>query len=353
MPRIAAHLEYDFSDFIQHLLHLLSFTVEAEPQFIHQFNAKPDFLITRESLNAICEIKFYRSRLANTDLVLQSVRILAYQSNQTGFPALLILPNIVPDSIKMKARELGVIIWDRSNITNFLLAVNRDDLLVRFGQFLSEAQQGIDTSLPYEGVDEDTNQDPLSYFEDLAPGLVTAPESPGEKLFKKLTAIETGRAGWTTFEEKCIEILKHLFREDLSIWDKQKNTDDGLARFDLVCRIGSTDDFWRTLVQSFHSRYILFEFKNYSEPLPSHQIYTTERYLYPKALRGTAIIVARNGVSPNASVAAKGALRENGKLILTLDETELKTMLEKKDRGDSPNDYLSYKLDNHLLSLSR
>ena len=130
-------------------------------------------------------------------------------------------------------------------------------------------------------------------------------------------------------------------------------TDDSLSRYDLISRIVSVDDFWRTLVHSFNSRYILFEFKNYSDQLPASQIYSTERYLYPKALRAVSMIIARQGASQNALTAAKGALRESGKLILILNQEDIEEMVRRKDRGDSPSDYLSDKLDEHLISLSR
>lgn len=57
---------------------------------------------------------------------------------------------------------------------------------------------------------------------------------------------------------------------------------------------------------------MIFEFKNYSEPITQKEIYTTEKYLYAKALRCVGILIAANGYSENAQWAAKGCLRENG-----------------------------------------
>ena len=52
---------------------------------------------------------------------------------------------------------------------------------------------------------------------------------------------------------------------------------------------------------------MIFEFKNYSEKITQKEIYTTERYLYAKALRSVAIIVSANGYEENAYWAAKGS----------------------------------------------
>lgn len=254
----------------------------------------------------------------------------------------------------------GVIVWDRSNIANFAAANSSwgDFTLHDFAQLIMDAQQGIDTADPYVDIDEDTNSDPESYFID---SLKRNPRhfdvsdiiTNGNQLISTLENTETGKDCYSKFEDIGFKILNFLFEDDLSVWDKQKRTDDELSRFDLICRIKSNDDFWKTMVTSFFSRFILFEFKNYSEPIKQGQIYTTERYLFPKALRGIGIIITRKGLSPQAITATKGALRESGKLILSLKDEDLVKMIQMKQKGSSPNDYLSDKLDEFLISLSR
>jgi hypothetical protein len=343
-----------FEDFVNTLLRLLSFEVTAEPAISHfPDRYRPDFMITKDKLIAISEVKFYRSRIVDPSLIIKAAKILAFYSNVSGFPGVLIVSSIVPKSLKETIAHWGIVVWDRSNITNFLLAVKRDALLYDLGLFFMEVQQGIDTSNPYDDVDEDTDRDPLQYFPAHHQKIDAPLEQPGQKLINKLQTIAAGKEGWSQFEVVCTEVLKYLFEADLSLWERQSRTDDALSRFDLICRINPSDDFWRTLIQSFNSRYVLFEFKNYTKELPAGQIYTTERYLYPKALRGTSIIIARNGVSTNAVSATKGALRENGKLILCITQADLEHMLDNKDNGDSPSDYLSDKLDSHLINLSR
>lgn len=346
---------YSFQNFIQELLQLLSFVVIRQPKMpIFPEEISPDFVIQKDKIIASCDLKFYRSRYVDEALIEQAARAWAYINNNiTGLSGVLIVSSIVSNALKEKMHEAGVVIWDRSNIANFLLAVNRDDLLIDFGKFIMDAQQGTDTSLPYEDVDEDTERDPIWYFQELGKKAILKPENPSDKLIRELRDIPKGREGWHCFENKCIEILRYLFSNDLTLWEFQSDTDDKLGRFDLICRIGSRDDFWRTLVQSFYSRFILFEFKNYEGEISSGEIFTTEKYLYPKALRNTAIIIARNGANKNAIVAAKGALKEHGKLILILSSADLEQMLATKEQGSSPNDFLSDRLDKLLIGLSR
>lgn len=128
-----------------------------------------------------------------------------------------------------------------------------------------------------------------------------------------------------------------------------------MYRFDLLCRIkdGNQKTFWSILERYFNSKYVIFEFKNYNEPITQKEIYTTERYLYAKALRSVAIIVSANGYEENAYWATKGSLRENGKLIMLFDSGDLIAMNKMKMEQEDPANYLLDKLDNLLLDLEK
>lgn len=51
--------------------------------------------------------------------------------------------------------------------------------------------------------------------------------------------------------------------------------------------------------------------------------------------------------------ATRGAVRESGKLIIHLSLDDVFKMLEMKDDGDNPNDYLFDILDEMLMKLER
>ena len=80
---------------------------------------------------------------------------------------------------------------------------------------------------------------------------------------------------------------------------------------------------------------------------------TTEKYLFVKALRSVAIIIARNGADENAMLTMRGALREHGKLILCIGPDDLIKMLRNQLDGDDPQQVLMEKLDHMLLTINR
>lgn len=186
----------------------------------------------------------------------------------------------------------------------------------------------------------------------------TQKASQSAALRRELTQWQGGRGNTlsTDYEKLCTRVLKQLFgSDDLTLWQEQAKSNDELYRFDLICKIkrDNRKDFWEMAEHHFHSKYIIFEFKNYSGKVTQMEVTTTARYLYTKALRSIAIIVSPNGFSDHAEKAARGSLREDGKLILALTNAELVKMLQMQENGTDPAEYLSEKLDTLLINLEK
>lgn len=195
-------------------------------------------------------------------------------------------------------------------------------------------------------------------------------ESPKPSLFQEqwnkkvestwesqLSAIEPGNLKHSKkYEDLCVEILKNVLGEYLGLWRVQESSNDGLYRFDLCCKIknGVNQDFFDTIKNYFNTKYIVFEFKNYEKEISQKEIYTTEKYLYEKALRRVAIIISRKGASKNALSAARGCLRENGKLIMCLSDKDLIELINIKEKDEQPTaEFFEARLDDLLIHLEK
>lgn len=180
------------------------------------------------------------------------------------------------------------------------------------------------------------------------------PNDRGRRLAIKLRSSEPGKKTWRDFESACEEAIRFLFSAHLSGFVRQQRTDDGLNRIDLVGRIRSTGtSFWSDLASDFATRYVVFEAKNYAEPIGQREIEITEKYLVTRGLRTVAIVIARKGASAPALRAAQGSLREHGKFILTISLSDLCTMLEGASKGDQPENVLFERMDAFLMALGR
>ncbi|WP_139891379.1 restriction endonuclease [Bacillus sp. D386] len=234
---------------------------------------------------------------------------------------------------------------------NLLFLINNDvELIDRFYRLMNEIlfDVRIDSEKPFDCINDFIFNDIPNTSSDYKEAL-----SLGNKLYRDLKEIRAGRNEFSLYEKKGEEILKYLFDQNLKGWHPQVTTDDGLNRYDLVCRILRGNEFWEYLINDFQSRYIIFEFKNYSQKIKQTEIYTTEKYLFQTALRNVCFIISRRGLSDSALKATDGILRETGKLIIGLDDKDLRELLNLKDTGNEPSDYLFEKIDNTLLRLSK
>ena len=227
---------------------------------------------------------------------------------------------------RIEAASQNITILDLSNIL-FLFKIN-DNLLQHLLELLDFSIANITPlkpSIPFDIPEKHKSKyATLSKWQE---EFISIP--PGEKMFRK-------------YEKLCTKALKYLFNDYLNIWEEQKISNENLYRFDLICKIKNNikDDFFETINQYFNTRYIIFDFKNYTDQITQQEIYTTEKYLYDKALRKVAIIISRKGFNHNAYKAAKGSLREQGKIILSLTDDDILQMIQMYDEGNNPSDYV-------------
>lgn len=224
------------------------------------------------------------------------------------------------------------------DIANLLFAV----------QYRTELRNELIAILPFT-VDDIEPQKGFVQFDSLQHDDYT------NTLIQEMILCEAGRPFARSYEVLCRKLLENVFSEDLALWSEQQKSNNDLYRFDLLCRIKDENQktFWSILERYFKSKYVIFEFKNYKEPITQKEVYTTEKYLYAKALRSVGIIIAAHGYDEHAYWAAKGCLRENGKLIILLDTEDLIKMNKMKLDLEDPSTYLLDKLDEILSELEK
>ena len=196
-----------------------------------------------------------------------------------------VVANLVSDETKRKYEEakLGYV-WDIRNV--LWLFEDYPELKNELISILNYSVENIEPERPEPFIFEESSQ-----MEN------TDPESVADSYIAQLKVLETGSAAFKKYEELCVSILKYILGEYLTLWEQQKTTEEDLYRFDMCCKIknGVTQDFFDTICKYFSTKYIVFEFKNYEKPITQREIYTTEKYLYEKALRKVAIIISRKG----------------------------------------------------------
>ena len=303
----------------------------------------PDAVVEKDGERTVIEVKLHRSQgilvrnVADAYYVLN--KFMRFENAKIG---LLV---ITLSASALRAPPEGIFVWGTDEIASKISA--HPDLQSRFAELLRALQVGAEHK-------PDTSSASIGERA-LDVGLPQAVRFlPGAEIIKNITALKPGKDDAANFERLCEQALRLMFGTEFFGWVRQNEIDEGFHRTDLIARLVPTrNPFWSTLAADFRTRYVIFEFKNYSDPISQDQIYTTEKYLFTAALRSTALIVARNGVSESAQKACRGSLREQGKLILWISLEDLCEMLTKQDSGGDPTDTLYVKLDELLMTIAR
>ncbi|MRC18367.1 hypothetical protein GH866_22495 [Bacillus thuringiensis] len=312
-----------------------------------------DLIVTNECGKKVAaELKFYITRKPTKAMIVNAaVRLKeAVKALNLKIDNLLVIIGM-PIEIKIKEQikeEFDVLVIDSNNL--FDLAGDDESLKSRLQNLLYDTPNSMKRE--YQPEKTDLNKI-FNYSAD-----TSIPERPdsiikSELLMKELKKIKPGRKSFVQYEDICKEILVYVFDENLDGWHKQLRTEDGLNRYDLVCRVKRGNEFWEFLIDDFNSRYIVFEFKNYKKKVKQTQVYTTEKYLFQKALRNVCFMISCKGLDDNAVLATKGILRETGKLIISISNLDLEELLVLKGNGGEPSDYLFGLIDRILLQLSK
>lgn len=349
-PRITVYQE--FESFVADLFERYQIDIIDEPKRVGVFRDYDLKIRNIEGAVAIVEIKFYQSLRVAPDILRRTFgQIAAVVSRANVGQGLLVTNARVPAVLRHENDHLAV--WDYDTVS--LLVENYPDLADRWGRLSQEGFIHRSKALP-----EPTRLEKIGFLDlplsTLERGHIPPRRSNprGADFCKQLKAIKPGNGkSALDFETICTEALKYLFDTDLINWTPQRKSYGQLHRYDLIARVASQNDFWNSLISDHRARYIIFEFKNYKDQITQAEVYSTEKYLFPQAMRSTAIILSRKGATRNAERVIQGAFREAGKLILSIDLEQMCEMLHKRDVGDDPSTVLSDTIEGMLIGLER
>ena len=309
--------------------------VEIESSFENNMYDKRfgDFSLYLNGKKYIVEIK---TKFSNVLLARTLTHMNSRVNNRNN---ILIVLDKIPSRFKEMIMKdyLNVDVWDISNVLYFIYD---NDKLQR------ELSRIVEFSL-----DSVTPVEPSSLFK--------KKKSIVENIKKDykllLSNIKNGRRQAKEYEKLLEEMIKEFFSNELAEFVQQSRTEDGINIFDMICKIKNDvdDEFFSTIEKFFKSKYILFEFKNYTELIKQGEICTTEKYLYETALRKVAIIITRKGIDTNGGKMISGILRETGKLMIVLNDEDIHSMIELYEKNEKVSMVLSEKLDKLLTTLEK
>ena len=277
----------------------------------------------------VAEVKhFTQSRTGTTVLRRAALQLNSAKQFTEAAKGLLIVSMLLPQNLKddIEARE-DITIWDSRHLNDLLHRhpeIEKDFLMLLNAQANSR-----------RGLEESRSLEPRA-----------------QELINKLEALPPGKETFRDFEELCVEILNYAFFPHLGVPSIQSRSDDGLDIRDAVFPITSDHNFWQEIKRVCSSRFMVAEFKNYTESIKQREVESIQQYLYVKAMRMFGVLCTRKQPAESAILARRRAWVEADKLILLLSDDELKDLIRAKSYGENPTDVLDAQLHEFFLRLT-
>lgn len=289
-----------------------------------------DFSLTSESGAIwIAEVKHIPNHRTSTSFIRRAAHELnSAKSFLSAYGAILIVSMTLPSRLRSElSQRHDLLVWDGSNIRTFL---NHHSEVEHEFITLIEAQTRIE-----RGVGE---ADVL--------------DNRAIELISRLESCNLGREEWHEYELICIEILNYAFIPPFRIPKVQSRSEDGLDIRDAVYPISNGHQFWDVQKRECNTRFVVAEFKNYSEQPDQKVVESIQQYLYKKAMRTFGFLCTRLEPKESALKARRRAWVEFDKLIILLTDEDLKDIVRTKSFGNDPSEIIDTQLDDFFLDLS-
>lgn len=170
-------------------------------------------------------------------------------------------------------------------------------------------------------------------------------------LSKRLDDCPEGKEGWKIYEDICIDILNYLFVPPLGEPKIQSRRESGIDIRDAIYPNRNSNENWRFIRDDYDAKYIVFEFKNYSEDgseIDKHALLQIDDYL-KRTIGRFGIICSKKMPNMSGLEKRKDIFIENNKLILFVNNENLKEMLLRKHKKLDPADVLIDLIDDFNL----
>jgi len=175
--------------------------------------------------------------------------------------------------------------------------------------------------------------------------------TPAQDVLSRLKQCEPGREQWLLYQKIVRDALELMFCPPLGhpIWESADSS--GVNRRDIILPNEAHDGFWAFLRRRYGADYIVVDPKNYKGRVSKAQVLQIANYLKPHGTGMFALIVSRYGEKKNATVTRREQWSVYGKMILTLTDDDLESMLLAYDSGGGAEEVITRVIQEFRLSL--
>jgi hypothetical protein len=171
-------------------------------------------------------------------------------------------------------------------------------------------------------------------------------------LLAQLQALAPGTDQWTSYENYCEELLNFLFVPPLKTAIPQSRDEQHINRRDFVLPNYVMDGtFWQFMRSHYEAHYIVAEVKNLVGGPGKREILQVANYLNPHGTGLFSIILARHAMNDTAKWICREQWVQHNKLIIGLDDDDVRQMLVTKMAEGDPAELIRQKIEDFRLAI--
>lgn len=320
--------EYEFVSFLTELLknHPNFSDVQKEILLGRETRYRADLLVNRQ-LNDTKEVLLIECKtyLALTSHHIRNViaKLEKYKSSYGNCRMVLAIPATLRTTDLSALNEAGIETWDIKYIVN------------NFSKQIEDASS--------------------SYYRALFFAQITRPTkniTREQELINYLSSCIPGKNDCYVYQNLVGDILEHLFTPPLGKPIPELSDRSKANRRDFIMPNYTDKGFWSFLRDKYEADYVVIDAKNYTRKIKKSEILQIANYLKPHGAGLFGLIISRKGGDTSG---CEHTLREqwlvHKKMILVLDDEDIKAMLVAKSDGRQPEEILGQKIECFRLSM--
>jgi hypothetical protein len=172
-----------------------------------------------------------------------------------------------------------------------------------------------------------------------------------EFLLRNLAEIAPGKANWSAFQAICGDIFSFLFCPPLAQPIVESSNLTGVNRRDLVFPNYATSGPWDYMRSVYQAQFVVVDAKNYVDNIEKKEVLQLANYLSEHGTGLFGIIISRNGAAKSAEVTLREQWVAYQKLLLILNDDDMRHMISMRADGTDPADLIRQKIEHFRLSI--
>lgn len=177
------------------------------------------------------------------------------------------------------------------------------------------------------------------------------PTEPRKRLslIDQLDVTLPGRADWAKYQRVVRDILAETLVPPLAQPLDEHGNRTGVNRRDVIFPNYAVDGPWKFLRDHYEAHYVVVDAKNYVGPVKKKEILQIANYLSSHGAGLFGMIVCRNAADRSAEVTRQEQWMIYRKMIIVLNDEDLRTMLTISAEGDDAGVVIRQKIEDFRL----